>query len=119
MTTIGPSLSIRGELSSDEDLVIDGRVDGQIVLRSASVTIGKQARLEADIRGARVLVNGAVQGSIAASERIELAPGASVTGSLSANQVVLYEGCTFNGRIDMDKRTIAARIAQYKAAQPA
>jgi cytoskeletal protein CcmA (bactofilin family) len=119
MTTIGQSLSISGELSSDDDLLIEGRVAGQVVLRNATVTIARQATVDADIRSARVLVNGAVQGSIAASERIELGPTASVRGNLSANQVVLYEGATFNGRIDMDKRTIAARVAHYKAAQPA
>ena len=119
MTTIGPSLSISGELSSDEDLVIEGRVEGQVLLRNATVTIAKQARVSADVRSARVLVNGAVQGSIAASERIELGPTASVNGNLSANQVILFDGATFNGRIDMDKRTIAARVAQFKAAQPA
>jgi cytoskeletal protein CcmA (bactofilin family) len=42
-----------------------------------------------------------------------------VTGNLSANQIVIEEGATFNGRIDMDRRTIAAKVAQYKAAQPA
>jgi len=119
MTTIGQSVSINGEISSDEDLVVEGRIEGLILLRNASVTIGKQARVEADVRSARVTVNGRVKGNIAASERIELSPSAQVDGSLSANQVVLYEGATFNGRIDMDKRTIAARIAQYKATQPA
>ena len=119
MTTIGPSLLITGEVSSEEDLVIEGRFGGQILIRNATLTIGKQAHVEADVRGARVHVLGNIQGNIAASERIELGPTAAVLGSLSANQVVLVEGATFNGRIDMDKRTIAAKIAQFKAAQPA
>ena len=119
MTTIGASINIHGELSSEEDLVIEGRVDGQVSLRNAAVTIGRHAQVAADVRGSRVRVLGTVRGSIAATERIELTTTADVHGSLSANQVVLEEGTTFNGRIDMDKRTIAARIAQYKAAQPA
>ncbi|HEY6361094.1 MAG TPA: polymer-forming cytoskeletal protein [Vicinamibacterales bacterium] len=119
MTTIGPSLFIAGEISSDEDLVIEGRFGGQIVLRNATLTIGKQAQVEADVHGARVQVLGQIRGNVAASERIELSATANVLGSLSANQVILVEGATFNGRIDMDKRTIAAKIAQFKAAQPA
>jgi len=117
MTTIGPALSINGEISSDEDLVIEGRVGGQIMIRNATLTIGKEARVEADVRGARVQVLGAIQGNIAATERIELAPTAAVLGDLSADRVVVFEGATFNGRIDMDKRTIAAKVAQYKAGQ--
>jgi cytoskeletal protein CcmA (bactofilin family) len=115
MTTIGPSLSIQGELSCDEDLVIEGRVGGHILMRNATLTIGKEARIEADVRGARVQVLGAIQGNIAATERIELAPSAAVVGDLSANRIVLFDGATFNGRIDMDKRTIAAKVAQHKA----
>jgi cytoskeletal protein CcmA (bactofilin family) len=114
MTTIGPSLSIQGEISSDEDLIIEGRVGGHIVMKNASLTIGKQARVDADVRGARVHVLGALQGSIAATERIELAPTAAVVGDLSADRIVLVDGATFTGRIDMDKRTIAAKVAQYK-----
>jgi cytoskeletal protein CcmA (bactofilin family) len=77
--------------------------------------VGEHANVKADIRGTRVLVRGRVEGSIVATQRIELAPGCDVTGSLSANQVVLIDGARFNGRIDMDQRTIAARLAQYKA----
>jgi cytoskeletal protein CcmA (bactofilin family) len=122
MTTIGPALSIQGEISSDEDLIIEGRVGGHIVMKNGSLTIGKQARVDAHVRGARVQVLGALQGNIAATERIELAPTAAVVGDLSADRIVLVDGATFNGRIDMDKRTIAAKVAQYKdkdkAAQP-
>ena len=118
MTTIGHSLSIQGEISCDEDLIIEGRVGGQIVMKNGTLTIAKEAQVEADVRGARVQVLGAIQGNIAATERIELAPTAAVVGDLSANRIVLIEGATFTGRIDMDKRTIAAKVAQYKATQP-
>ena len=116
MTTIGRSVVITGELTSDEDLLVEGRVHGHVIVREAMLTLGEQGRIEADIRGGKVLVKGHVQGSIAATARIELASTATVTGSLSANQVVIADGATFNGSVDMDQRTIAAKIAQYKAA---
>ena len=72
--------------------------------------------LDATIRAARVVVQGTVNGSISAGERIELAPSARVTGDLSATQVVIADGAQFNGRVDMARRTIAAKVAQYKAA---
>ena len=117
MTTIGRTISILGEVVSSEDITVEGRVDGQLMVRDAALTIGEQAQLRADIRGTRVVVKGQLKGSIVASERIELAASASVEGSLSANRVVLADGTSFNGGIDMDQRTIAARMAQFKASQ--
>jgi cytoskeletal protein CcmA (bactofilin family) len=113
---IGHSISIVGELTSDENLRIDGKVRGQIHLReTAELTVGQSAVVEADLRGSKILVLGTVNGNIAATDRIELGATARVTGSLTANHVVLVDGATFNGRIDMDRRTIAAKVAQYKA----
>ncbi len=117
MTSIGSSIVITGELISDEDLMLDGRVIGHVHVREATLTIGEAARLEADVRGARVIVRGNVKGSIAATERIEVTAGAAVLGNLSANRVVVADGAKLNGRIDMDQRTIAAKVAQYRAAQ--
>jgi len=119
VTTIGATISISGELTSGEDITVEGRLDGQLIVRDAALTIGEQAQLRADIRGTRVVVKGQLKGSIVATERIELAASASVDGSLSANRVVLAEGSRFNGGIDMDQRTIAARIAQFKASHEA
>ena len=99
--------------------MIEGRVSGHVLLRNATLTIGEHAQLDAQVRSARVKVHGALTGAITASERIELAPSASVEGAPSANQVVLADGATFNGGIDMDRRTIAAKMAHYKAAQSA
>ena len=117
MTTIGQSLVITGELTSDEDLVIDGRVAGPVTIRRGTLTVAEHAQLESDVRGVRVVVRGRVHGNISASERIELHPSASVSGTLSANQVVIADGASFKGGIDMGQRTIAAKVAQYKATQ--
>lgn len=117
MTNIGPAVVIDGELSSTEDMRLDGRVSGHVVLRDAELTIGQSAQVNADIRALRVLILGTVNGNVTASERIELGTSAKVTGGLSANKVVILDGARFTGRVDMDRRTIAAKIAQYKAEQ--
>ena len=117
MTSIGPSLSIQGELSSTESLRVDGHVRGHIVLRDAELTVGQNGRVDADVRGLRVLILGTVNGNVTAADRIELGASANVTGGLTANRVVIVEGARFNGRIDMDRRTIAAKIAQFRADQ--
>jgi cytoskeletal protein CcmA (bactofilin family) len=117
MTTIGPSVTFSGELISTEDLTINGHITGHVLVRDAALIIGDEGRVKADVRGARVVVRGQVDGSIVASERIELAPSARVDGSLSANRIVIVDGAQFTGQIDMDQRTIAAKLAQYRAAQ--
>ena len=116
MTTIAPPLHIVGDILSDEDLLIEGRIEGNIHVPDALLTIEPQARIEADVRGKRVTIHGTVRGSIAASERIELTASASVDGHLTANHIVIMEGATFNGRIDMGRRGIAATVARYKNA---
>lgn len=115
MTHIGSGIAFDGELRSDESLRIDGQFSGLIILRDAELIVGQSGRIDAEIRAARVLVLGTVIGNIAATDRIELGASANVTGSLSANKVVIVEGARFTGRVDMDRRTIAAKVAQYKA----
>ena len=117
MTTIGASLTITGELISNEDLTISGRVDGPVSTGTGTLIVAERARLTGNVRASRIVIHGTVNGTIAATERIELHPSAEVSGSLSANRVVIADRATFNGRIDMDQRTIAAKVAQYKAAQ--
>lgn len=119
MTTIGRHLVINGEVSSDDDLTIEGSVHGYVSVREATLTIAAPARVQADVRAARVLVHGVVRGAISASERIELGPSSSVEGSLSAGQIAIAEGAQFNGYIDMSHRTIAARVADYRAGRAA
>jgi cytoskeletal protein CcmA (bactofilin family) len=119
MTHIGRSTVFNGELSTDEDLTIDGTLTGDVQVREATLTISEKAQVEADIHGVRVVVNGSLRGSITATVRIELGPGARVEGNLSADRVVIADGARFDGRIDMAKRTLERKIAQYKAGQTA
>ena len=118
MAHLGSSLLIIGDIDNeDDDLIIDARVRGRIRVRNAALTIGPRGRIDGDIRGARVIIRGQVQGSVWASERIDVMPTAIVNGSLSANHVVIVDGATVNARVDMDRRTIAARVARYRAGQ--
>ena len=115
MTRIGHSLVISGEFECAEDLIIEGRIKGHLIVRDAQLTIASAGSVEAQVRGSRVLVEGQVKGSITATERIELTSASRVEGSLSANRVVVRDGARFDGGIDMRQRTIAAKMAQYRA----
>ena len=115
MTRIGHSLVINGELECAEDLLVDGRINGHLVVRDAQLTITPTGAVDAQIHGKRVLVEGQVKGAINATERIELGSKSRVEGSLSADTVVMWDGARFDGGIDMRQRTIAAKMAQYRA----
>ena len=115
--TIGPTVHVRGAIRSSEDLVIEGRVDGAVQVPDACLTIESDASIDGDIRGWRVTIRGSVRGTVSGSDRIELDASASVAGDLSANHVVVVDGARFNGRIDMNRRTIAHKVARHKAEQ--
>jgi cytoskeletal protein CcmA (bactofilin family) len=118
-TRIGRSIVIEGEFVCDEDVAVDGRVSGFLHVGGGSLTIGEPARVEGDVRAARVAVRGTVRGTISASERIELRASADVTADISATHVVVADGAQFTGRVDMGRRTIAAKVAQFKAGRAA
>lgn len=114
---LGKAVVVRGDLSCDGDLTVEGTVEGFVLVRDGVLVVGPHADILADMRATRVLVKGRVRGAISASERIELAPTAVVDGNLSASRVVLADGARFNGAIDMGQRHIAALVAGYRAAQ--
>ena len=113
-TRIGRSLVITGEIECNEDLLIEGRVNGHVVVRDAQLTITPSGTVDAQVHGTRVLVEGQLKGGITASERIELSSKCRVEGTLSADRVVMWDGARFDGGIDMRQRTIAAKVAQFR-----
>jgi cytoskeletal protein CcmA (bactofilin family) len=99
---IGPSITVKGDVSGDEDLVIQGRVEGTVSLPQHNVTIGPTGKVTADIRGKMVIVEGEVNGELRAQEQIILRHSAKVEGSISAPRVALEDGAVFRGGIEMD-----------------
>ena len=105
---IGKSIFIKGELSGDEDLTIEGKVDGKISLKDHSLTIGSSARITADIHAKTVVVVGEVVGNITADDRVEVAATGSMRGDITAPSVVLADGARFKGSVDMDRKSAPA-----------
>jgi cytoskeletal protein CcmA (bactofilin family) len=99
--TIGRSITINGEVKGDEDLLIQGRVDGSVTLKQHAVTVGPEGEVKADI-GARVItVEGTVEGNLSAQEQVILRGSARVQGNITAPRVVLEDGARFRGGVDM------------------
>jgi cytoskeletal protein CcmA (bactofilin family) len=102
LSVIGPSLVFKGHLVANEDLLIQGRIEGSIDHSGANLTIGIHGEVQADIVARKVLIQGAVDGDVRASETITVEASARVQGNLSAPRVGLKEGARFKGAIEMD-----------------
>ena len=104
VSVIGPTLVFKGELSADEDLVIEGHIEGTIAHHKKHLTIGKQGRVTADIHASSVIIEGQLIGDIHSEGVVSLAVGADVKGNIFCARIVMEEGARFKGRIDMGER---------------
>ena len=100
-TVIGSSIVIDGEISGDEDLVVQGTVKGKISLKENLVVEGSGV-IEADIETASVDVAGRVTGNIVATERVELKANCKVVGDIRSPRILIADGALFKGSVDMD-----------------
>lgn len=100
--TIGPSITISGDVTGDEDLVIQGKIDGKVDLGKHNVTIGPDGKVNADVYGRSVIVEGVVEGNLFGQEQIILRHSARVKGNITAPRVALEDGATFRGGIEME-----------------
>jgi len=116
VSVLGPSLRFKGELIADEDLVIQGQVEGSI-LHTRSLTIGAQGRVQGDVKARRITVEGTVQGDLYALEGVSLRQGALVVGNLYSNKISIAEGAKLNGRVDMDKAPTVPTVGTRKGGE--
>jgi len=100
---LGASLHIKGEITGNEDLVIDGSVEGLVQLEDRKLTVGASARVTADIIAREVCVYGNVKGNLRARDRIEIKKDGSVVGDLTTARIMIEDGAYFKGSIEIDK----------------
>ncbi len=100
-TVIGAGITVEGEISTDEDLVVAGTVRGKVSAKEA-VTIEHGATVEADVVGGSLVVAGSLTGNVTATERVDLQSGSRVVGNVKAGRVTIADGAQFKGNVDMD-----------------
>lgn len=100
---LGPSLHIKGEISGNEDLLLEGSVEGLVQLDERKLTVGATAKLTADIIAREVVVYGSVKGNLRAKDRIEIKKDGSVNGDLTTARIMIEDGAYFKGSIEIDK----------------
>jgi cytoskeletal protein CcmA (bactofilin family) len=99
---IGSGIFLKGELHGEEDIVIEGRIEGKVRVEKHSVIIGESGRVDADVSAANVSIAGQVRGNVSGTDRVVLLESARVEGNISAKSVTLENGCRFKGSIDME-----------------
>jgi cytoskeletal protein CcmA (bactofilin family) len=99
--SIGKSVQIRGEVRGSEDLLVEGFVEGTITLTESRLTVGPNARLQADVSARDVVLMGTVVGNIVATGRVELRGGANLIGDIQASRLSIEENAGFTGKVDL------------------
>ena len=97
---IGPNIRIQGELSGDEDLVVEGRVEGKISV-SKGLRVGPQAQVNAEVKAHHVTIAGRVVGNVVAVDKVEILPSGILEGNIRAPKIAIAEGAQFKGSVDM------------------
>jgi cytoskeletal protein CcmA (bactofilin family) len=111
VTWVGKSVVFRGDLMSQEDMTIDGRVEGTIEIGDNHLTVGPDARIQADIVAKAVTILGTVTGTIIARERLEVHPGGSIDGDITSPRLAVADGAVLHGRVDTGNRAAARKEA--------
>ena len=102
MAHIGKSITIRGDVSSDEDLILDGHVEGHVEVRGHHLTIGPDVEhVQAELKARELTITGRVVGSVLATERLEISETGRVDGDLTTPRLSIKEGAVVNGTVTM------------------
>lgn len=100
---IGKSVVIKGELSGSEDLYVDGHVEGKIELRNHSLMVGPNGNIKANVSAKSVEIQGKLDGTVNASERVELRASAAVTGDVITQRIAIEEGAFLKGKVEVQR----------------
>jgi cytoskeletal protein CcmA (bactofilin family) len=119
IVNVGKSIVIKGELTGNEDLVIEGQVEGTIHLPDHVLTIGPNGQIRAQVFAKTVIVLGRITGNVSAAEKVDIRDNGSVDGDLSSPRVAIAEGAHFRGSIDMQRKGAAQAAAAKPGTAPA
>ena len=107
--TIGPSIQISGDVTGNEDVRIEGRVEGTVNLSDNVLTVGKEGQINATVNARIIFVEGKVEGDLNGDEQIVVQASGNVRGNIVSPRVTLEDGCKFKGSIDMDVESSTAK----------
>jgi cytoskeletal protein CcmA (bactofilin family) len=103
LATLGPGLTVKGQISGEEDLQIDGKVEGSISLKGQRLTVGPNGEIVSDVHAREVIVYGKVRGNLFAEDRIEVKKDGSVVGNITGGRVLIEDGAYLKGQIEIER----------------
>lgn len=103
LACIGASLEIKGRITADEDLQIDGKVEGPVSIRGHRLTVGRSGQLTSEVSARELIVFGKVTGNINANDRVEIKKDGAVIGDIQTTRISIEDGAIFKGRIEIDR----------------
>ena len=112
---IGPSITIHGDVTGEEDLVVDGVIEGTVNLKENNLIVSENGYVTANVNARIIRVDGEVKGELRGLEQVSISPTGKVNGDIRAPRVVLEDGCQFKGSIDMESDKAAAAGERTRA----
>ena len=100
---IGKSVSIKGQIFSQEDLTIDGEVEGSVELKEHRLTVGPNGKLQAGVKAREIVVLGIINGNVEATDKIDIRKDARLVGDIKTTRIVIEDGAYFKGSIDITR----------------
>jgi cytoskeletal protein CcmA (bactofilin family) len=98
---LGPGMRVKGEITGNEDLKLDSKVEGLVSIGGFRLTVGPTAHIDGDIVAREAMISGAVNGDIRACDRIEIMKSASIVGDLITGKITIEEGAIFKGSVEV------------------
>ena len=105
-STIGRTVAFEGTLTAQEDILLEGRFNGEVLLMENALVVGQTGDVRADIMAKNVTIHGKANGDIKASDQVEISASGSMRGDILSPRVILHDGAKFKGRIDMEPEGI-------------
>jgi cytoskeletal protein CcmA (bactofilin family) len=103
LAILGPGLMVKGQISGEEDLQIDGKVEGSISLKGQRLTVGQNGEIVSDVHAREVIVYGKVRGNLFAEDRVEVKKDGSVVGNITGGRVLIEDGAYLKGQIEIER----------------
>ena len=113
-TVIGNDVVIKGEITVEKGLRVDGHIEGAVTTKG-KVHVGKTGQLNAEINGGSVTIEGRVKGNISATDRVTLEATSQVSGDLTATKLIVTEGATFSGKVNVGPDALKGTSASVSA----
>jgi cytoskeletal protein CcmA (bactofilin family) len=103
LACIGASLEIKGRITAEEDLQIDGKVEGPVSVRGHRLTVGRSGQLNSEVSARELVVFGKITGNVNANDRVEIKKDGAVIGDIQTTRISIEDGAIFKGRIEIDR----------------